>query len=712
MANLPGDSPALSTNLPSSLSNNPADGLAGLVNVSASGTISVSGPGAIGILAQSVGSGGGLVSDGNTIFAGSPNLNVNGSGGSGGRVIVATYGPVSATGANGIGIFAQSTGRTAKNDGQVSVTIASSVTGGGGQASSPNQAGSSAIQIDSPSGSNSGNGNQVTVNSGGSLTTVLGTAGTAILASGGGYANVTNNGTITGSIYLNGGSITNNGTFNPGPFVQGNLVNSGLVAVGGRSSVPPLRVVPSFATTTITGSFVQTPTGTLRVGVDFNTAHGDTLTVDGPAVVNGSVKVLPTSVLPRVQVPLITALGGITGQLAGVPSTLYAYDTQQSATQITVTARATGFAPPGLGITGAGLEIASHLQSVFDTATPVELGYLFRELGDLADARGSAYANALNQLAPGTMLAFASRRLAETQSFADGLLGCPDMLGPGAILTERGCGYFATVGRTARQDSGGGYPGFRLDDVSVRAGGQAAVAPGWLLGGAVAYDHGWLTGTGSAKGSSETGYLGGSLLHEIGPWQAGVAVFGSFGSTETTRVIGIPGLSSALQGSPGVDSVGGRARLAYTAAIKPFYVRPALNLDVIRVHSGSTRETGTGTLGLSLNSASQTTFAATPLVELGMRTELSRTSTLRSFLSLGVTVPSNHRWQQATRLEAAAPDVASFAASLPMSGTAARVGVGARLAIAERFELQAAYDGAFSGRVVSHAGTLAAAYRF
>ena len=710
---LPGIAPVLTTTTPTGYMQG-SSGNGGSVTVGNDAAITVTGAGAIGILAQSVGSGGGLMveSDGDTVFAGSPTAGLSGSAGYGDAVTVTTSGRVMASGANGIGIFAQSTGHTASEDGPISVTVGAAVTGGSGQAGTPTQPGSSGIQIDSPSGTNYGRGSQVTVNSGGSVQTVSGTAGTAILATGGGYVNVANQGIITGSTYLGGGTITNDGSYNAGAFVQGNLMNSGIVDVGEGSSLPAVGLVPAFATTTITGNFVQTSAGTLELEADFNTGRSDTLVVDGTATLNGAVKVVPSSVLPRVEVPLIMAEGGITGQATVLPSVLFAYDTQRSANALTVSALATGFAPQGFGVSGPALALADDLLSVFDTASSAEQGYFFRALEDLAEDGPSAYVSALDQLAPGTMLTFASRRLAETQSFADGLLDCQDFVGLGALVRERGCAYVGPVASTDHQFASGNYGGFNLDDIAWQAGAQAQVGPGWLLGGAVAYDQGWFTGTGNAKGNDTTGFLGVSLLHETGPWQAGLAAFGSFGNTQTTRVVGIPGFETAVSASPNVSSIGGRARLAYTVGSKQFYLRPTLDLDLISVSSGSARETGIGPLGLELAAATQTTFTATPMVQLGMRTDLGPGNVLRSFVSVGVTVPTNDRWQQSARLEIASPGASAFTASLPMSGTSARLEVGLQLLSSGRFNLRAAYDGAYSGQAVSQAVTMVAAYRF
>ncbi len=164
-----GDSPALTTSASAAgLQAQFSEGSGGPVTVEADGSISVTGPGSIAILAQSVGSGSGLVLNGNTMFAGSPDesLATADSLGAGGTVSVTANGPVAALGANGIGIFAQSAGNpnyccsnTGTGGGSaVTVNVSSSVTGGSG-------AGASAIQIDTLPGIS---GNQVTVNAGGS----------------------------------------------------------------------------------------------------------------------------------------------------------------------------------------------------------------------------------------------------------------------------------------------------------------------------------------------------------------------------------------------------------------------------------------------------------------------------------------------------------------------------------------------------------------
>lgn len=116
-----------------------------------------------------------------------------------------------------------------------------------------------------------------------------------------------------------------------------------------------------------------------------------------------------STVLPDVYVPVMIIDGAVTGAIQGSQSTLFAYDTHDPPTEITLSARSTGFAPAGFGISGAAAEVAAYLQPVFDTATTPELGAFFASLGALADAGPARYIDALRQLSPGSTLAFASR---------------------------------------------------------------------------------------------------------------------------------------------------------------------------------------------------------------------------------------------------------------------------------------------------------------
>jgi hypothetical protein len=269
-----GDTPSLSTNtttIPPHIPN-VSDGDGGSVTIDANASISTSGALAYGILAQSVGGGGGLVAGGSTVYAGS--TTATGSPGNGGTVTITQNGTISATGENSVGIFAQSTSAQAYQglDGPITVTVNGNVMGGSG-----NQG--AGVWMDGDSG------DTLTIGNTGNLSAL---SGLAVNYTGFGLPYVYNNGILTGSVNLTNNSggygyISNNpgGTFNSGANVAGGVVNDAVVAVWGSNATGP---------TAITGDFTQYSDGALDLEISgSDPSLYDSLAVDGYGDFNGTI---------------------------------------------------------------------------------------------------------------------------------------------------------------------------------------------------------------------------------------------------------------------------------------------------------------------------------------------------------------------------------------------------------------------------------------
>ena len=322
---LPPDIPGLDeitglTNL--SMAMKGAGGAAGdgaTVSVTNSGNIATRGDFAHGIVAQSVGGGGGLAGMLNpqgvtetTFGAGMRGIlkQIEGVGasfagsvggnGSGGEVTVAQTGNITTQGRYSHGIFAQSAGGLLSG-GPVSVTVdgdidAQGVDSSGIVAQSVGGAGGGNISVNILGGTvrgGSGEGagvwfmdgaNNVLTNHG-AVTTVGGISGMAI---GGttGSETVHNFGTVTGSVDLGAGANAfhnkTSGTFTSGAKVYlgvGNtLTNDGILSPGGSGVVQ---------TTALTGNLVQTGSGALLVDLDLKGDKSDRIVLDGTAGMAG-----------------------------------------------------------------------------------------------------------------------------------------------------------------------------------------------------------------------------------------------------------------------------------------------------------------------------------------------------------------------------------------------------------------------------------------
>jgi hypothetical protein len=411
---------------------------------------------------------------------------------------VTTQGLIQASGQNGTAVFAQSAASlSSSSSGTVTVNLegglsGSAVTGGSGTQGY-------GVWVDGGNSQNQLNVNSVTLSS---------LSGNTINYTGSFGLNVQNNGAIQGT-YFNLGS--------------GTLTNAATLVVGGAFSPNPY-----YGGATLHGNLVQTATGRFVTNVDFATARAGYLVVTGNATLAGQIVPHVATVLPNVSVPVMIIDGTLSGTMQGSRSTLYAYDLRDPPTELTISARSLGFAPAGFGIRGNAAEVASYLRSVFDTATTAELGAFFATLGALADSSAGRYASALQQLSPGSVLAYASRARAETTAFGDTMLHCDRFIGTSVVTSETGCGWMEVSGGAANQGAGGGYAGFTDSTLNYRLGGQTEFAPGWLLGGAVGYTHSWLSGDLNTTGQGDAGHLGLNLTREWQGWRFSGGVTGSF----------------------------------------------------------------------------------------------------------------------------------------------------------------------------------------
>lgn len=176
-------------------------------------------------------------------------------------------------------------------------------------------------------------------------------------------------------------------------------------------------------------------------------------------------------------------------------------------------------------------------------------------------------------------------------------------------------------------------------------------------------------------------------------------------------MVSLPSGATLATGSPDGRTIGGRLRAAYTVSLGDFYIRPSMLVDVVNTQLGSFQELNTGGYGLAVGSSSQTAVVATPLAEVGARTDFANGMVLRSYVSGGVSL-SSARSMAFTARFVNGPAGAGYGTSVPLDQVTGRVAVGAQLFTTSRAEVRAQYDGAFSGNRTSTSGTLVASWRF
>ncbi|MBE3640288.1 autotransporter outer membrane beta-barrel domain-containing protein [Mangrovicoccus algicola] len=661
------------------------------VTVTSAADISVTGDGAFGILAQSVGGGGGMAAyrDG-TLFLGTTGSAGNESG-AGGEVHVTTTGDISATGAAGAGILAQSIGPNGY--GTVTVTVgsaeeAATVTGGSGEDGAGIRvlAGSSA--------------NHVTINAGSAVSAL---SGQAITQTGGGILNVTNYGTITGSATLAGGAVSGNPA---APAAQQLAAASG---TGTLTNAGTLVARPG-AQTVIDGNLVQAGSGILAPVVDFATGIAGRFAVTGDAMLDGTIVPRMAGVLPDASVPVLTVAGSTSGALRAGGTALFDFSLEESGGVQMLSVAGRDFDRAEFGLSGDAAATARELETFFDQGDTAYAG-LFAELDQAAAADAGAFGAAMSELGPRSAMTLLSQRAAEATGIADAAMSCPVFEGAGTFLTERSCvfGRF-TAARTDRDGSdNAGSADF--EDRGLQLGAQAEIAPELFLGGVIGYRD---TSMDASDGVSAEGHAVSAALtlkYQTGPWLLAGAVFGTMAQDDLSRRAALGSYGGTGEGTADTTSRGLRLHAAYTFGGAAGYLRPSLTLDGVQARAASWRERGLDGLGLDYDSSRYGTAILTPALEAGARSELRPGLVLRSYVSGGVALRSNDDWSGEAHLQGA-PGGSGIDTRVPLDDTALRLRAGVQLFDSGRLDLRAEYGGSFGSEAVTHSGALTLSYSF
>ena len=672
------------------------------VTVDAGATITTFGDSSAGIIAQSVGGGGGWIAARNGAYIGSA-----GGTGDGYPISVTVYGAVDARGAASPGIFAQSTGG-GDNGGvgsgsQISITVGSptnstaSVWGG-------NAFFDAAAAVYFANGGTVNFPNQL-INYG-TIATHDTVAGTAVFGDGP-YFEGTNYGQITGNIHLTAGDITNEGsgtihTYSAVDLGGGSLDNAGKLIVGARNT--------RTEKTDLTGDYTQAASGKLFVETDHANGAADLLHVTGVAVFEGGVAVNPLT-LTKQSVTVLTADGGLTlDEHATVdPTHLFSFAPSSDGTNLMITPSADFRVGDG-SLTDQQKSVAAHLQRIWDSSNPAAFGEGFAAL---AAIEGSGYADTLDSLAGGAVNAVNSARLNASDAFVDSMQSCTT-IGEDLLLGETECAWVRGRGGVLNRNGDSETVGYDSSFAILQAGGQVEVAPDWFLIGSLGYEHSHLTDDADAVEVDGNAILAGvGAKYQKGPWEiSGVLDFG-YGWYDSTRTIDFgTGPTWTAEGSPTSFNVGLHGRVAYDIPMETFYLRPRLDLSVNYLRMGGYSESGADPFDLQVESADKFVGTATPALEVGTRVAFSDGTVLRPYAVAGLGLSTDNDWTSDASFAGAPDDAGGFTTTVDNPEVVGKVALGVQVITAGALDVSLQYNADIAGGFFANTGSLKLTYRF
>jgi hypothetical protein len=692
---------------------------ANTVAVNISGNISTTGANAHGIFAQSIGGSGGVVSgccQSTTSVALAGNIaQIRGETnatywGQGGQVNIMQFAgsSIQTSGPGSIGIFAQSSGNQFSQN-PITINIAGTVDGGTGS----NAAGivvSGGISAGSSSAGNKQN--TITIQPTGVVGSFDGISGTAILATDS-VTNVINDGYITGSVDLGRGSaaggdpgtMLNNFSFNAGSkVVTSLLMNSGTMNVAGPGAI---------GVTALSGNLTQTSGGKLAVDVNsLASQQADLLIVSGAAQVGGLVVPTATALMPGGL--MVVSAGSLVSTVTAQSSLLFNWTAATSGNSVTISP-SPNFTPRAISLTASETSLAQFLNRAWnapDAAFANKFGYLSQI------QTAASYAALLDAYSARATQAQTTAMLLSSDTVLGTAMSCPVFAGEGTLLTENSCVWAKFSGQQTSQYETGGDPGYRATGTTYRLGGQREFMPNWFFGASIGTGQTWSQESGGSTGSGQTFDGSMALKHTVGPWLFAGSVALASGYFQNSRVIGLPGVgtlpaeNAVLKSDPSALMAGGRLRTAYDFSFGDWYVRPYGDFDLSYLGAPGFQEFGSREYALVVHSSSKVNVAISPMVEIGGRHDVAPGLVLRPYAAVGLSVlPNNARTLDASFVSGL-PGEGTFQTVIKTPSVLGKFDLGVQLYQGGGFEIKAEYGLETGTAFLSQSGTARLAYHF
>lgn len=660
--------------------------------------IRTDGNSAAGVIAQSVGGGGGWFANEDRAYIGSA-----GGAGKSGTIAVNIYGGIDARGTASAGILAQSAGGASNGgtgeSGNVVVTVgrasdpctpavpASCAQVYGGNAGEAFEDDAAAIHI--VGGSDQGTIPDRVINHGYISTNHVN--GTAIY-SGGEYFAGENFGTIIGNIHGKG-SFANNW---PGRMVPYQSIKLG---GGTLTNDGTLDLTQAGDVTTLHGHYDGRAGSRIVVGANFADGTGDLLDISGDAHFAGNVEVRPTA-LRKGRLDILRAGGDLTlGEKVGsVGGTFFTYDLTARNGSLSVSPQA-HFETVAVAMGNNRSAVAGHLQDIWDADIHMDSGFAALSAVDSTDAAAT-----LDMLSGQALGLIGATRYQSSREFVDSIwTGCE--------VAENGrCVWGKWTVSRASMGSSDDASGYDTQSSGFHFGGTRAVGENLTLGGAIGYermsasDH---DNFGKIEGDNIQ--LGSVLTWTQGDWRFSGAAELGYGWFDTLRHAVLGGIGGQALGSTNTMQAGLHGRAEWHRKTSWGFVEPRFDLSVLYVKTDGFIETGAGPFNLAVADASDTLVIATPAIATGRDVTLADGSTLKLSGSLGFALMSYDEWAPSARLESG---LEGFEASSVLPGQLLKMRLHAELVTKGQTSLSAIYRGDFGDRYDNHAAELRLDYRF
>jgi len=454
--------------------------------------------------------------------------------------------------------------------------------------------------------------------------------------------------------------------------------------------------------TTLTGNY--SGPGVLEFDADYSHGKGDRLIVNGTADVAGGVEVR-SSTLRKQTLPLITATGGLTVQpqlSATSDKLLFTTHLDHDANTLYATPEA-HFSEQAAGTGATSRAVADHLQQRFDRGDAMDAGFTALSKVDTA----ASYQAALSSMSGRALGSIGAFRFQGSRDFVSNLeQGCD------TGSDQADCTWGRVQAGSASQKETTNGLGYNVDTQTFEAGAQHALRDGLTLSGAIGYDRSQFRdadGMDSVDGNGVTGGIG--LRYDRGPLELSGVIDGGYGKYDSKRSIIVGNQWDQATAKPGLWNAGLHLQASYTLDFNNSYLKPFAELRGTQVHGEGYTEQGSSPFNLAVQSQNQLFMGGGLGAEWGTSRALGNGARLGVYVNGAVEAGDGNDWTtRAHFADEPAGDTFDMHTNVP--GTYGRVGVGMNLANWKHVDLSVNYSTEFGGGYRANAGVARLAWHF
>jgi outer membrane autotransporter protein len=277
----------------------------------------------------------------------------------------------------------------------------------------------------------------------------------------------------------------------------------------------------------------------------------------------------------------------------------------------------------------------------------------------------------------------------------------------GALRDERGGAWFAPFGAWGSLAGDADTHGLAYSLYGFAAGGERRIAPDWVVGASLSYEHtAFSTALPSSTGSTDAVTFAGYASYAPGAWYADGTLGYGYNWGALSRSIAVPGFTRTAQGNPTAHQILGSLELGATAAtIERATLTPFGRVELVTTVQSAFSESGAGAIGLNADAQTTTGVRSILGLELAGRVPLSE----RQALGIAVRLGWAHDYADLSGAMTASflgkPDTKFTVVGPTPDRDAALLGVGLELPMRSGRAF-VNYDAELAQRMTVHAGTI------